>query len=60
MKMVINSFLYIDPLKQGLKRYARIIPTMTMTVFLYIDPLKQGLKHRLKIKSNLSLCGFYT
>ena len=37
-------FLYIDPLKQGLKlrENSKRIPRKVM--FLYIDPLKQGLK----------------
>ena len=37
-------FLYIDPLKQGLKpiRYRNM--DFTALMFLYIDPLKQGLK----------------
>jgi len=37
-------FLYIDPLKQGLKRF-NIIIASSYLLFLYIDPLKQGLKH---------------
>ena len=36
-------FLYIDPLKQGLKRF-NIIIASSYLLFLYIDPLKQGLK----------------
>ncbi len=36
-------FLYIDPLKQGLKPVPEPM-TITISAFLYIDPLKQGLK----------------
>ena len=38
-------FLYIDPLKQGLKQSIRNGCGKSYTKFLYIDPLKQGLKH---------------
>jgi len=37
-------FLYIDPLKQGLKRKRIISLIPKHNMFLYIDPLKQGLK----------------
>jgi len=37
-------FLYIDPLKQGLKLSPCVINILSPYVFLYIDPLKQGLK----------------
>jgi len=37
-------FLYIDPLKQGLKHMMMTKPIEVATRFLYIDPLKQGLK----------------
>jgi len=37
-------FLYIDPLKQGLKRGAWEQRRENRSGFLYIDPLKQGLK----------------
>ena len=37
-------FLYIDPLKQGLKRSGIIGKRVKNFQFLYIDPLKQGLK----------------
>ena len=40
-------FLYIDPLKQGLKLFQRNIKNGTPGGFLYIDPLKQGLKQKL-------------
>ena len=37
-------FLYIDPLKQGLKHnIPEKLPSFVI-LFLYIDPLKQGLK----------------
>ncbi len=37
-------FLYIDPLKQGLKPGSIHITGKEPGEFLYIDPLKQGLK----------------
>jgi len=37
-------FLYIDPLKQGLKRKFATTRWHKLLLFLYIDPLKQGLK----------------
>ena len=37
-------FLYIVPLKQGLKHCGWKIHGRVGTMFLYIDPLKQGLK----------------
>jgi len=37
-------FLYIDPLKQGLKLPASSVKVLLIAGFLYIDPLKQGLK----------------
>ncbi len=37
-------FLYIDPLKQGLKHASLISAQLHLEPFLYIDPLKQGLK----------------
>ena len=43
-KRIKKKFLYIDPLKQGLKLdYINEIETI-LAQFLYIDPLKQGLK----------------
>jgi len=39
-----EEFLYIDPLKQGLKLWFLISIIFTSIWFLYIDPLKQGLK----------------
>jgi len=41
-------FLYIDPLKQGLKLSRVNSGTLPSYLFLYIDPLKQGLKHIIK------------
>jgi len=38
------GFLYIDPLKQGLKHVADDQNVYFPLGFLYIDPLKQGLK----------------
>ena len=40
-----SSFLYIDPLKQGLKPGLFSKRDRKGNKFLYIDPLKQGLKH---------------
>ncbi len=37
-------FLYIDPLKQGLKQSDCQLVNQVSGQFLYIDPLKQGLK----------------
>ncbi len=53
------KFLYIDPLKQGLKPDTAIrIPEVTR--FLYIDPLKQGLKHNHPMEKEIDWKGFYT
>jgi len=53
-------FLYIDPLKQGLKQWFPFIFVVKKEMFLYIDPLKQGLKlYRLVHSENSSAC-FYT
>jgi len=38
-----ERFLYIDPLKQGLKHNGNRAHSQSI-LFLYIDPLKQGLK----------------
>ncbi len=38
------GFLYIDPLKQGLKLTQGDVTMNELDMFLYIDPLKQGLK----------------
>ena len=38
-----SMFLYIDPLKQGLKHFSTSVKLL-FNWFLYIDPLKQGLK----------------
>jgi len=43
---MILRFLYIDPLKQGLKLLKTIRILAIAIRFLYIDPLKQGLKQR--------------
>jgi len=40
----VRMFLYIDPLKQGLKHIISIWIILSPESFLYIDPLKQGLK----------------
>mgnify|MGYP007030553546 CR=1 FL=1 len=45
--MIIVAFLYIDPIKQGLKQdYMEVIMRSKRSEFLYIDPIKQGLKPR--------------
>jgi len=41
---LFQEFLYIDPLKQGLKRKLEQNEIENGKQFLYIDPLKQGLK----------------
>mgnify|MGYP000994648182 CR=1 FL=1 len=53
-------FLYIDPLKQGLKRKRIISLIPKHNMFLYIDPLKQGLKHDLDTMLKNAGFGFYT
>ena len=40
-----DAFLYIDPIKQGLKPICIELSILLVNSFLYIDPLKQGLKH---------------
>jgi len=40
----LTKFLYIDPLKQGLKLQVLQELKAEIEEFLYIDPLKQGLK----------------
>ena len=42
--MIGLRFLYIDPLKQGLKHDSNNLFACDHLRFLYIDPLKQGLK----------------
>ncbi len=42
-----DAFLYIDPIKQGLKRMEAENLIQTAAEFLYIDPIKQGLKHKM-------------
>ena len=39
-------FLYIDPIKQGLKQQPKVEDFSIEDLFLYIDPIKQGLKLR--------------
>jgi len=53
-------FLYIDPLKQGLKHIPAISGSYVCIVFLYIDPLKQGLKLFSLNSHESSECSFYT
>jgi len=43
-----SSFLYIVPLKQGLKLNYFDYLVMKFIVFLYIVPLKQGLKRQVE------------
>ena len=44
MKLRKELFLYIDPLKQGLKHKENNQQNQEFIWFLYIDPLKQGFK----------------
>ncbi len=44
--IAVPTFLYIDPLKQGLKHSCIKSALLYQTEFLYIDPLKQGLKRK--------------
>ncbi len=53
-------FLYIDPLKQGLKLTPTGITVVSDIPFLYIDPLKQGLKQVSGLLNILPLNSFYT
>jgi len=54
-------FLYIDPLKQGLKPNEEREYYEAMYAFLYIDPLKQGLKHISSVSKEIPVSsGFYT
>jgi len=54
-------FLYIDPLKQGLKLQHYCADNVYRAVFLYIDPLKQGLKPAKKKEYLAEQAeGFYT
>ena len=46
-------FLYIDPLKQGLKHIFLDLIILCFIGFLYIDPLKQGLKLKF-VNDNIS------
>ena len=55
-----KPFLYIDPLKQGLKHAGLRNHQRFLAVFLYIDPLKQGLKHELNDEQSKSIASFYT
>jgi len=48
-------FLYIDPLKQGLKQQYQDIQSALKELFLYIDPLKQGLKQYMPLVEILFL-----
>ncbi len=54
------GFLYIVPLKQGLKPIHTIISVCCWLLFLYIVPLKQGLKQTETISGIRSQCCFYT
>ena len=53
-------FLYIDPLKQGLKHGTFSIDEKKVVWFLYIDPLKQGLKLKKCVNISITPYGFYT
>ena len=47
-----QEFLYIVPLKQGLKHYKTFFQRCRRYRFLYIVPLKQGLKLLGKVKDS--------
>jgi len=53
-------FLYIDPLKQGLKQEREIVFLKGDMKFLYIDPLKQGLKQLTMLDLDIDPDSFYT
>ena len=54
------AFLYIVPLKQGLKHRSAGARRAIQTAFLYIVPLKQGLKHMLSdVHPNISQLFLY-
>jgi len=59
-KIFISVFLYIDPLKQGLKLDLYMKGKIAIIGFLYIDPLKQGLKRIYRSNFCFSCFGFYT
>ena len=44
-RVQVSQFLYIDPIKQGLKLAGIDSEDAIQQMFLYIDPIKQGLKH---------------
>ncbi len=60
MALLLRRFLYIDPLKQGLKQEEAKPEPAKKVMFLYIDPLKQGLKHLDYESACKNLHGFYT
>ncbi len=53
-------FLYIDPIKQGLKHKDKNVIDYIDKKFLYIDPIKQGLKQIEYSITGLLLSSFYT
>jgi len=55
-----KQFLYIDPLKQGLKPSVLRATATSVGWFLYIDPLKQGLKLKPMGRVAISKASFYT
>jgi len=56
----VKKFLYIDPLKQGLKPIKDYPVSLGRLLFLYIDPLKQGLKPIAMTIKCQRKNGFYT
>ena len=54
------GFLYIDPLKQGLKLTAESQGMTRFQPFLYIVPLKQGLKQPGDLVIKITNYCFYT
>jgi len=52
-KAIMAQFLYIVPLKQGLKHCNFSCNHIVKFLFLYIVPLKQGLKHAELVKETV-------
>jgi len=59
-KIMLILFLYIDPIKQGLKHISQAIAQILPPVFLYIDPIKQGLKQKFLKEYLTEKQSFYT
>ena len=59
-RRTISRFLYIDPIKQGLKRSNIEDEIKYENLFLYIDPIKQGLKQSRWGYDMIVITRFYT